>query len=308
MKNLTIIKILIGLCVLVIPQSALAARVSFSPSEQLSKQDKPYATTVVLHTEGENINAIEGTIKLDSRLGTNIQLSDSGSIVTYWIAKPVLNGEQNVIQFSGAIPGGYTGNAGILFSIILPAHSGEPIERAISVSDFKALRNDGVGSSARVTSGSFSLGDIAGQIDEGIADQLYLNGNRKDDIAPEVFSPQISQDPNIFNNRWFISFATTDKQSGIDHYEIQETKSGSLDSGNWKTATSPYELQDQELHSFVYVIAIDRQGNERIIKVFPRRPLSWTQQYGSQVVAILLLVTAAGAMYYRRRKYNALQK
>lgn len=292
--------------ILFAPLKTHALTASFSPSEHLAKQEKPFTTTVVINTEGENINAIEGVLKIDARLAGAVQLSDSGSLITYWIAKPQWDGQQNVVRFSGAIPGGYKGSAGILFSLILPPHDGAPIDNAVTISDFKAYKNDGVGSNTRVTTRNFSLGDIAGQVDTGITDQLYIDGTRKDDIAPEVFSPQISRDENVFNNKWFISFSTVDKQSGIDHYEIQETQSGSIDSGEWKTATSPYELQDQELHSFVYVIAVDRQGNERIIKVFPRNQLSWAQQYGVQVGVIVLVIGIAGVLLYRRRNKKAL--
>lgn len=295
--------ILIALC-LIIPQTALAGQVSFHPAEHLDRQEKPFSTSLILDTSGDSINTIEGVLKVDPKLTASgeIQLSDSGSIVTYWITSPVYDQSQSTIRFAGAIPGGFTGTTGIIFSIILPPYSGEPIDRAINVIELQAYKNDGAASSANLSSANFSLGDVAGEIDQGISDQLYLNGNRKDDTPPEIFSPQISRDDNVFNGKWFINFSTVDKQSGVDHYEIQETRSGSLDSGRWKTATSPYELQDQELHSFVYVIAIDRQGNERIIKVFPRNPLSWWQLYGKEIAGIAILALAGAAIYYRRRQ------
>lgn len=296
------IGILSVVCLLLTPTTAIAAEVVFSPSEQLANQETSYTTTILLNTEGENINAVEGTLKIDPSLGTDIQISDSGSVVTYWVTQPYYNREQSVVRFSGALPGGYTGGSGILFSLILPPHPGEnPLEQAINFTDFKAYKNDGLGSNAAVTTRSFSLGDIAGQIDEGLSDQLYLNG-KKDDIQPEVFTPRIARDPNVFNNHWFISFNATDKQSGIDHYEIQESRTGSMNAGRWQRATSPYELQDQDLHSFVFVIAVDKQGNERIIKVFPRNPLPWFQVYGKQLAVVAALGLAAGAAYYFRRR------
>jgi hypothetical protein len=295
------ITILLGLCLLLAPSSAIAAEVAFQPSEHLTTQANPFTTTVTLNTQGENINAVEGIVVVNPGVGKDITLSDSGSVVTYWVTRPVWDANTGVIRFSGGIPGGYTGGSGILFSIILPPHEGASIDRAITFSDFKAYKNDGIGSSASVTTGSFSLGDIAGQIDEGIREQLYIDGTRKDNIPPEPFSPQISRGDNAHEGKWVINFHTVDKQSGIDHYEIQETQSGSLDSGKWITASNPYVLQDQNLHSFVYVIAVDRQGNERIIKVSPRNPLPWTKLYGKELIGIALLAVAGGAIYYRRR-------
>jgi hypothetical protein len=306
--NKIFITTLFSLCMLLAPQSALASEVSFQPAEHLDRQDKAFTTTLVLNTQDESINAVEGVLAVDSRLVESIQLSDSGSFLTYWVSRPAWDSEQNVIRFSGAVPGGYIGTNGILFSIIFSPYSGEPIDRAVSVLELKAYKNDGMATSAKISNGKFSLGDIAGQVDTGLSEQLYLDGTRKDNVPPEVFSPQLAQDELAFDGKWFINFATTDKQSGVDHYEIQESRSGKLDAGKWKTATSPYVLEDQELHSFIYVIAIDRQGNERIIKVFPRKPLPWTKQYGYEAGAVGLLVLAGGAMYFRRGLLKTLKK
>lgn len=293
---------LLGLCMLLTPQQAVASDVSFHPAEHLNNQDKAFTTTLVIDTEGDNINAVEGVLRVDSRLGKDIQLSDSGSFLTYWVSRPQWDPEQSVIRFSGAVPGGYQGTAGILFSIIFPPYSGSPIDGAVEVSELRAYKNDGMATAAKISRGAFSLGEIAGEIDEGLASQLYLDSNRKDNIAPEIFSPQIDRDESVYEGKWFINFSSTDKQSGIDHYEIQESRSGSIDSGKWKTVDSPYVLEDQELHSFIYVIAVDRQGNERIIKVFPRVPLSWMQLYGRQIAGIGVLALAGGAVLVRRRQ------
>lgn len=301
MKNF--ISILFLLCFLILPNTAFADQVYFQPAQVLDRQASPFTTTLVLNTEGDSINTIQGTLKVDSKLAGDIQISDSGSIVTFWITKPEWNKNEGLIHFAGAVPGGYNGGSGILFSIILPPYSGQTIDKAISVIDLQAYKNDGVATSANISKANFSLGDVAGDIDQGIADQLYINGLRKDDIQPEDFNPQVSRDANIFGGKWFVTFSTTDKQSGIDHYEVQETKSGALDSGQWKVATSPYELTDQNLNSFIYVIAIDRQGNEKIIKVFPRNPLSWTQLYGLQIAIITLLLVVSIGLYYRRDSF-----
>ncbi len=295
--------ILFGLAVLVAPNQAIAGRATFNPSENLNSQAKAFSTTLVLDTQGDNINAIEGTLVVDSKLAENVQVSDSGSIITYWVVSPTVDSTKNVITFSGAIPGGYTGSNGILFTIIFQPYTGGTIDQALRVAELKAYRNDGLASNVNISSGKFSLGDIAGQTTSVISEQLYIDGTRQDNIPPEVFSPQIARSEDVFDGRWFINFSTVDKQSGIDHYEVQETRSGSLDAGQWKIASSPYELTDQELHSFVYVIAVDRQGNERIIKVFPRSPQNWFQQNGIELTVIILIgLVASGFALYRKKQ------
>ena len=205
---------------------------------------------------------------------------------------------------SGAVPGGYSGGSGIIFSLVLPAYSGTGVTNAIKLSSVRVYRNDGLGTQAQVSVKSFTIGNSNAAVDKSVQEQLYIGDEKKDNIPPEVFSPQLSQDDRVFDGKWFINFSTVDKQSGIDHYEIQETRSGTIEGGKWKPVTSPYLLEDQELHSFIYVIAIDRQGNERVIKVFPRRPLSWTQQYGNTLVAVgvgVIIVLLSYDIIRRRR-------
>ena len=303
-----ILSLLLALGVL-LPGSVLASQVSFQPASLLSPQEKPYTVTVLLNTEGESINTLEGVVKVDKELGDVVSVTDSGSIITYWVERPQWNAGTRTISFSGAIPGGYSGTTGVLFSVVLPAYSGPLLENAVSFSSIKALRNDGIGSEASVTKKSFSISKNNSLVDPDLLDQLYVDGNKKDNIPPEIFSPQLSQDERVFNNQWFINFATTDKQSGIDYYEIQETRSGALDAGNWKRAESPYLLEDQELHSFIYVLAIDRQGNERVIKVFPRKPLAWYAPYqwpavGTAIIIVLIVVGAVVRRRYTNRPLN----
>jgi hypothetical protein len=64
--------------------------------------------------------------------------------------------------------------------------------------------------------------------------------------------------------RWMVLFATQDKGSGMDHYEVREVDPllpwwGS----GWHVAESPYLLEDQTLRSAVYVRAYDNDGNVR---------------------------------------------
>ena len=96
-----------------------------------------------------------------------------------------------------------------------------------------------------------------------------------DATPPEEFKPEIGQDPSIFEGKYFLSFATTDKTSGIDYYEVKEapkeilrlpTGQGKRD---WKRAESPYLLEDQYLKSKISVKAVDKAGNERISEIIP---------------------------------------
>lgn len=298
-------KLIFAAALWLIPASAFGAAVSFEPASLVANQAKPFAATVVLNTEGQSINAIDGTVLIAPELGNDITVSDSGSVVTYWVERPEWNPGTRTVTFSGTIPGGYNGQAGILFTLIFPARNGEPVENAAVIMQVNSYLNDGLGTPARIIGSQFSLvSDGSANANPEITEQLYLDTSKADNVPPEVFSPQLARDDSMFEGRWFISFSTTDKQSGISHYEIQETRSGRLHASRWQRAESPYLLQDQELHSFIYVVAIDRQGNERMIKVYPRKPLDWWQKY-SRDLAIgggLIVLIAVGIVTMRRKR------
>ncbi len=307
MLNLRL-KIFTAFVLWLVPSVVLALEISFEPANVASNQEKAFTATVVINTDSQTINAVDGTLSVSPELAEGLTISDSGSIVTYWVKQPVYDESTQTIQFSGTIPGGYDGQAGILFSIILQPYSGKGLDNAITIGEAKAYLNDGLGTPASVQTKQFKItSQGSGPIDTEITNQLYLDQNRPDNIPPEVFSPQLAQDDRVFDGKWFINFATTDKQSGVDYYEIQETRSGALDAGQWQRAQSPYLLSDQDLHSYIYVVAVDRQGNERMIKVNPRRPLSWWQLHQSDLLVggtVVTLIVAGGwyTLWTRRRK------
>ena len=286
----------------IIPWPVLGASLNFNPASMNTPQAQPYTVTLILDTEDASLNAIEGMLRLAPELGDDITITDSGSVVTYWVQQPTWDQSSRTIKFSATVPGGYTGQKGILFSLVLPAYFGNTLNNAVMVVDSKAYVNDGLGTELTVTKSQFGL-SVNGQVDSEITQQLYLDGRTMDNIPPETFSPQVSRDERVFDNQWFLVFATIDKQSGIARYEIQESRSGRIDSGQWKVATSPYLLEDQELNSFIYITAIDRQGNERVIKVFPKNTLSWWDRYWNDlaIAGSIIIVVALAWLINRRR-------
>lgn len=304
---LKLISFLSVLSVMLLPSTVLGVSLSFEPANVASNQSEAFTTTLVITTENQSINAVDGILIVSQEFGSDITISDSGSIVTYWVTQPKFDPVTHTIKFSGTIPGGFNGQAGILFSIILPPHNGKSLDNAVVVAEANSYLNDGLGTQAKVSTEQFSLtSDGTGPVNTAVADQLYIDEKKLDNIPPETFSPQLAKDERVFEGKWFINFATTDKQSGISYYEVQETRSGRLDAGQWKRAESPYILEDQDLHSYIYVVAVDRQGNERMIKVYPRHPLTWWQQYRYDIaigIGLLALLTA-GAMYARSQKKN----
>ena len=114
--------------------------------------------------------------------------------------------------------------------------------------------------------------------------------SKEDKDQPEEFKPEIAQSPEMFEGKYFLVFATQDKGSGIDHYEVCE--------GSKKKcviAESPYLLQNQELNQEIFVKAVDKSGNERVVTIPAQKPLPWYKNYF--VIAILIIgLIIAGAI------------
>ena len=114
-----------------------------------------------------------------------------------------------------------------------------------------------------------------------------------DMTPPEEFQPEIGKDPSIFEGKYFLSFATTDKTSGVDHYEILEEPQRNLlkriftqsrhkteheTTQNWKVGESPYLLGDQSLKTKILVKAVDKAGNEKISEIIPfKKPIPYKE-------------------------------
>jgi hypothetical protein len=246
---------------------------------------------VFLNTEGEPINALEGSVSFPSPLLLPIEIRDGSSIISLWIEKPFLE-RDGALRFSGVIPGGYEGSNGYLFSAIFQAQKeGEAI---FDIRDATTLLHDGKGtaSSLRISPAQLAIGS---QLQGPEVLTPY------DIDAPESFVPEIAKDANLFDGKWFVVFATHDKASGIDHYKVRELRQGTpWFFQKWTRAQSPYLLSDQKLKSSIFIKAIDKRGNERIVVIPAQYPVIWYENYG--ILAILILGILISLFILWRRK------
>jgi hypothetical protein len=163
--------------------------------------------------------------------------------------------------------------------------------------------NDGEGTAA-----SFHSSSIALTIGSELKGPEVLSVYDKD--APESFVPQIAQDSNLFDGKWFLVFATQDKGSGLDYYEVREQRRWKVLKfefgiwpAKWVKAQSPYVLEDQGLRSFLYVKAVDRKQNERIAVLEPQRPARVYEDYLFWIIIIGMGILASimGRIVWRKK-------
>ncbi len=256
---------------------------------------------IFLNTEKENINALEGIVRFPAELLEFKKIRDGNSIINFWIERPrerqgTGDKEQGEVVFSGITPGGYTGTKGLLFSLVFQAK--KEGQGTLGIQQAKALLNDGQGTQTQLRVSDFQF-----SISEQIPGSLSLVPGLKDTEPPESFMPEIASDPDAFEGKRFLVFATQDKGSGISYYEVKETRQRILVFSKWVEAESPYILQDQELRSYVFVKAIDKDGNARIEKISPKNPLRWYENYENWIIVIVGLAAAYAFRKFLWKKY-----
>lgn len=289
-------KCLIAAILIFIATPVFAAEVFLDSEIKEISIGQQFQVDLVLDTENEEINAVEGKLVFPPQLLEIKEIRDGNSIINFWVEKPRIE-QLNTVIFSGITPGGYQDKKGFLLSVIFQAKASG--NGAIEIRNNKVLLNDGNGTPANVKFSPFQF--LISQ--KTLATPPTIE-TIKDAAPPEDFKPEIVNDSNIFDGKYFLVFATQDKGVGIDHYEISETKC-KMDikreaDAKWIQAESPYLLADQELKSYIYVKAIDGAGNRRILVITPTK--HWYEKWWIWV--IILLGIASFVFWLRFKKHK----
>lgn len=225
------------------------------------------ATAVVqVNTGTGDINALEATLVLPEDMQVS-RIETGNSAILVWITEPHQEGRE--VTFAGITPGGFSGMRSLftLHGTFYP----KDLEK-VRFENIRALKNDGTGERVPVTI------------------SLSMVPFRADSEPPEDFDPTITSDPNVFDGKFFLVFATQDKGSGVNRYEVREGRWG------WfAEARSPYLFTHQRLTKDVYVRATDNAGNERVALVRASVHRAWWEWYG--LFAILTVLALAAIVY-----------
>lgn len=276
---------------------------------------------------GECINSIDGIITYDASIQP-VDISLGDSIFSMWVEQPVIDPEKRTITLAGGIPNGYCGrivgdprlsNVVAEFIFRSPGFQiggGDQADSAtIAISpESKVYLNDGQGTVAplRTFNATIALSKTPGP---GIVDP-WRESVAGDTIPPQEFSISLERDATAFAQNYYIAFNTTDKETGLSHYEVIEEPLSEFTSFAWGRADalwvrtkSPYVLKDQSLNSTIRVKALDKAGNEYIATLLPDQSLRTMSQeritryllLGS-VLLIIVSVLIVGALFVIRRR------
>ena len=258
---------------------AWAATISVTSSNETVTVGEVFPVTVILDTEDQTINAVQSTISFPSDQFEFVSTDDSQSALSLWIQKPSLQNDGRLV-FSGIAPGGFMLSDAPLVTLQFKATRAG--EGTIKLEATKSLVHDGVGTEARVTEEKLALVVVEGVV--------VPRARSEDADVPEHFTPTLVTDPDLFDGADTLVFSTTDKGSGMSHFEIKE---GWM--GTYSRVTSPHRLIDQTRSKRIVIKAIDQVGNERIEVFYPQNFRLWytqSQILGGIVVMCLLVLCA----------------
>ncbi len=289
------IVILFAVFFLLLPTTASAATISLR-SIPASVGVGDVVRVSILLDSAIPTNAFSGTLLYSAATLEPIAISDGNSIISLWITHPTVPASGVPITFAGITPGGFSGNSGMLFSVLFRVQSAGTAN--VSVGSVEVLRNDGVGGNELTTMKPLVL-SIGSKPSGGYAEPA-------DTTPPESFTAYLGSDPQLFGGRNYLVFTAVDKGSGVDHYTVAESRLPSfllsLFPPVWEPATSPYVLSNQDLTSTVYIKAVDRAGNEQGT-VLPRAHL-----FTAYETILLVILLGAVLLWYirwgRRLKMN----
>lgn len=314
----------------VLCQPAAAATLYIDPPRPTLNRGDAVTLSVRLDTDeaaGECINAIDGVITYNEAINP-VDLAIGQSILPVWVEQPRIDKEKRQITFAGGIPNGYCGRVegdpkltNTILQLVfrapgLTVGGGESssLGTVTFLPETKAYLNDGFGTEANLQTigAELTLNQVVGT---EIVDE-WRDAVAADEIPPEEFSITLERDEFAFEQQYYIVFNTTDKQSGLSHYEVieelpEEVRLFSFGAATapWLETRSPYILKDQTLRSTIRVRALDKAGNEYVATLAPQNatgaPL-WVYIGAGAAGVLLIAVIAILVMVIRRRKRRAI--
>ncbi len=156
-----IIKILLFLIIILSPAITLAASLSVSPSTGVYTSGSTFTSRIVVNTNGQSINAAEGTIKFNPQELTVVSVDRSNSIFNLWVSEPTFSNTAGTISFSGGLPSGYKGSSGSIFNITFRTKNSGNAK--VSITSGAVLANDGMGTNVLSTMGgaAYTISPVA---------------------------------------------------------------------------------------------------------------------------------------------------
>jgi hypothetical protein len=296
MKQQTLL--LMAVALVFAPRALFAARIMAVPQAAATAIGQELRVDVVVDTGLENINALSGVISVPKE--AKVRVEDGQSVIGQWLEQPQFNDSKGSVSFSGIVPNGFKG-IGVVFSLYIEITNEGAV--TLSAKDLSLYKNDGLATQISLAPNE-SVYSVVKKLD------ITLPKPVKDTDPPFNFTPIIARSTDLFDGDYFVMFNALDTNSGIDHYEVLESKnklsSRDLEKSDrgWRMVKNPTPLEDQKLSSYIYIKAVDRAGNSQLASMLPAGESSQQASFNIYLgfgILVLLVVTGAAWFFSRRR-------
>lgn len=290
------------------PAVAHGAELYFTPAQATYPPGGTVSLDLRLNNQDECVNAAEVNVSYPKNLMDVVDISRGNSIFSIWLSPPTIRPDLGLITMVGGVPGGYCGRTpgdpsltNVVATLIFrfkplktgaaPTHA-----RVVVLDSSKVALNDGRGTAAKLVprAADFTIDANARQ-----QKNIWTDAIAQDKLPPDAFAIEVLRDSSVFEGQYFAVFSTVDKQTGIDHYELLETKDRKdLDNKDvvWRHVDSPVVLTDQSLKSSIFVRAVDKAGNAQTTEYTPSQQDGGTRRLAWWFAGLALVVVALASI------------
>ncbi len=128
---------------LCLPATVLAASLNAAPNTGVYPLNSTFTVRVAVNSDGQSINAAEGTLKFNPAELNVVSVNRSASVFNLWVTEPTFSNSAGTVNFSGGSPTGYSGNGGTVFTVTFKALTAGTSR--LSFTGGAVLANDGRG-------------------------------------------------------------------------------------------------------------------------------------------------------------------
>ena len=269
---------------LFLPSSVFASNVYIDTNHSDFFVGDTIMFSVHVDSENKNINAVEGSVRLDygAESVSFIDINTAGSIFSLWPGKPLPSVDNTSISFAGGTTLDLNSKDAIIFNIVLKLQKVGQV--TLTPNNFSVYLHDGKGTKDEVSVKNLVIDVLPKKLDSQSVDD-WNNLTSNDKTPPEPFEIYLGQEESVFDGKKFLSFNTTDTQSGIAYYEVTEGRSPSVQS------SGTYILREQNKSVKVAIIAYDSAGNARkSLYSYTYSPAPYTLSYLSIIIFVVLIL------------------
>lgn len=242
----------LAFALLVLAAPAHAAQLQLIPAGETVGVERSFVVSVHLLTEGENINAVEGSVLVPSGVVID-RIETGGSALTLWVEQPRYVIADGSIQFTGGVPGNLPDDS-LLFTVF--GHARNAGDYVFSPGSVTAYLSNGEGTERSVS---------------GRQARLTVEASGSAQTAPKVRAhvpivAAVGADASVFEGQYFLALYGGDQGKGVDRYEVRE--------GWWRSpvVSGPtYVLKDQSLRTTIWVSAVAADGSKETTVVLSQK-------------------------------------